>query len=236
MARLAGDATRVQPPWSARAATGRAPRRFAPARDRPDTTWIANSFNPSIVGGAACRTDSWRGPRDRSTRSRRTCSRHSRIRRASGRWRSCLPAAARLRSARSWRRPTSSRHCSPSISQCSSATTWSAASRVGNAVYYELAHPKISELLLIARTFLADTLAARRDRARCAAILYRHWESRMIAALRARCRGCSPTGRTTSTCRGHGAATCWPVSPSASSPFRWPWPSASARASVRRPA
>ncbi len=35
--------------------------------------------------------------------------------------------------------------------------------RVGNAVYYELAHPKISELLLIARTFLADTLAARRD-------------------------------------------------------------------------
>jgi ArsR family transcriptional regulator len=35
--------------------------------------------------------------------------------------------------------------------------------RVGNAVYYELAHPKISELLLIARTFLADTLSARRD-------------------------------------------------------------------------
>lgn len=35
--------------------------------------------------------------------------------------------------------------------------------RVGNAVYYELAHPKISELLLIARAFLADTLAARRD-------------------------------------------------------------------------
>ncbi len=37
------------------------------------------------------------------------------------------------------------------------------ARRVGNAVYYELAHPKISELLLIARAFLADTLTARRD-------------------------------------------------------------------------
>ena len=35
--------------------------------------------------------------------------------------------------------------------------------RVGNAVVYELAHPKISELLLIARTFLTDTLGARRD-------------------------------------------------------------------------
>jgi ArsR family transcriptional regulator len=35
--------------------------------------------------------------------------------------------------------------------------------RTGNAVYYRLAHPKISELLLIARTFLADTLAERRD-------------------------------------------------------------------------
>ena len=35
--------------------------------------------------------------------------------------------------------------------------------RVGNAVFYELAHPKISELLLIARTFLTDTLGARRD-------------------------------------------------------------------------
>ncbi len=35
--------------------------------------------------------------------------------------------------------------------------------RVGNAVYYALAHPKISELLLIARTFLADTLTASRD-------------------------------------------------------------------------
>ncbi|MGD9619169.1 MAG: ArsR/SmtB family transcription factor [Mycolicibacterium sp.] len=35
--------------------------------------------------------------------------------------------------------------------------------RVGNAVIYELAHPKISELLVIARIFLADTLSARRD-------------------------------------------------------------------------
>ena len=35
--------------------------------------------------------------------------------------------------------------------------------RVGNAVYYTLAHPKIAELLLIARTFLADTLGAQRD-------------------------------------------------------------------------
>jgi ArsR family transcriptional regulator len=35
--------------------------------------------------------------------------------------------------------------------------------RTGNAVHYQLAHPKISELLLIARTFLADTLAERRD-------------------------------------------------------------------------
>lgn len=32
------------------------------------------------------------------------------------------------------------------------------AERVGNAVYYELAHPSISELLVIARSFLADTL------------------------------------------------------------------------------
>ncbi|MCB0940391.1 MAG: helix-turn-helix transcriptional regulator [Mycobacterium sp.] len=32
------------------------------------------------------------------------------------------------------------------------------ADRVGNAVYYELAHPSIRELLVIARTFLADTL------------------------------------------------------------------------------
>ncbi|MCV7301709.1 winged helix-turn-helix transcriptional regulator [Mycobacterium barrassiae] len=37
------------------------------------------------------------------------------------------------------------------------------AERVGNAVYYELAHPKISELLVIARTFLADVLGAQRD-------------------------------------------------------------------------
>jgi DNA-binding transcriptional ArsR family regulator len=35
--------------------------------------------------------------------------------------------------------------------------------REGNAVYYQLAHPKISELLAIARSFLADTLAARRE-------------------------------------------------------------------------
>jgi len=34
------------------------------------------------------------------------------------------------------------------------------ADRVGNAVYYELAHPSISDLLVIARTFLADTLKA----------------------------------------------------------------------------
>nr|WP_234901549.1 metalloregulator ArsR/SmtB family transcription factor [Mycolicibacterium fluoranthenivorans] len=35
--------------------------------------------------------------------------------------------------------------------------------RVGNAVYYQLAHPKVAELLRIARVFLTDTLAARRD-------------------------------------------------------------------------
>nr|MDT0523583.1 metalloregulator ArsR/SmtB family transcription factor [Streptomyces sp. DSM 41633] len=35
--------------------------------------------------------------------------------------------------------------------------------RVGNAVYYTIAHPKVAELLLIARSFLADTLAAQRD-------------------------------------------------------------------------
>jgi len=35
--------------------------------------------------------------------------------------------------------------------------------RVGNAVYYELAHPKIAELLVIARVFLTDTLSAQRD-------------------------------------------------------------------------
>lgn len=34
------------------------------------------------------------------------------------------------------------------------------AERVGNTVYYELAHPSISELLVIARRFLADTLRA----------------------------------------------------------------------------
>ena len=32
------------------------------------------------------------------------------------------------------------------------------AERVGNAVFYELAHPSVSELLVIARAFLADTL------------------------------------------------------------------------------
>jgi len=37
------------------------------------------------------------------------------------------------------------------------------AQRVGNAVYYELAHPKISELLVIARSFLTDVLGAQRD-------------------------------------------------------------------------
>ncbi len=36
--------------------------------------------------------------------------------------------------------------------------------RVGNAVIYELAHPKIAELLVIARAFLADNLGAQRDR------------------------------------------------------------------------
>jgi len=35
--------------------------------------------------------------------------------------------------------------------------------RSGNAVHYALAHPKVAELLLIARTFLSDTLAASRD-------------------------------------------------------------------------
>lgn len=32
------------------------------------------------------------------------------------------------------------------------------AERVGNAVYYEITHPSVSELLVIARKFLADTL------------------------------------------------------------------------------
>ena len=31
------------------------------------------------------------------------------------------------------------------------------AERIGNAVYYELAHPSVSQLLIIARLFLADT-------------------------------------------------------------------------------
>ncbi|BBX19678.1 transcriptional regulator [Mycolicibacterium duvalii] len=37
------------------------------------------------------------------------------------------------------------------------------ARRTGNAVFYELAHPLLSELLVIARTFLADTLAGQRE-------------------------------------------------------------------------
>ncbi|MGE2735743.1 ArsR/SmtB family transcription factor [Mycolicibacterium vaccae] len=37
------------------------------------------------------------------------------------------------------------------------------ARRTGNAVYYEPAHPLVAELLVIARTFLADTLAGQRD-------------------------------------------------------------------------
>ncbi len=35
--------------------------------------------------------------------------------------------------------------------------------RVGNAVFYTLAHPSISELLVTARAFLTDTLGAQRD-------------------------------------------------------------------------
>lgn len=35
--------------------------------------------------------------------------------------------------------------------------------RIGNRVFYELANPKIAELLVIARTFLADMLGAQRD-------------------------------------------------------------------------
>lgn len=38
------------------------------------------------------------------------------------------------------------------------------AERVGNAVYYELAHPSISELLVTARSFLADTLRTQQQR------------------------------------------------------------------------
>lgn len=37
------------------------------------------------------------------------------------------------------------------------------AERVGNAVLYELAHPSVSELLVIARTFLADTLRSQQQ-------------------------------------------------------------------------
>ncbi|MFT4125034.1 MAG: metalloregulator ArsR/SmtB family transcription factor [Gordonia sp. (in: high G+C Gram-positive bacteria)] len=37
------------------------------------------------------------------------------------------------------------------------------ATRTGNAVFYEFAHPKVAELLLIARIFLVDTLGAQRD-------------------------------------------------------------------------
>ena len=38
------------------------------------------------------------------------------------------------------------------------------AERVGNAVFYELAHPSISELLVTARAFLADTLRTQQQR------------------------------------------------------------------------
>jgi ArsR family transcriptional regulator len=37
------------------------------------------------------------------------------------------------------------------------------AERVGNAVYYALTHPSISELLVIARRFLADSLRAQQQ-------------------------------------------------------------------------
>lgn len=37
------------------------------------------------------------------------------------------------------------------------------AERVGNAVFYELAHPSVAELLIIARLFLADTLRAQQQ-------------------------------------------------------------------------
>ena len=36
--------------------------------------------------------------------------------------------------------------------------------RAGNAVTYRLANPAVSQLLVVARTFLADSLAERRDR------------------------------------------------------------------------
>lgn len=35
--------------------------------------------------------------------------------------------------------------------------------RIGNAVYYELSHPSVSELLVIARRFLAETLRAQQQ-------------------------------------------------------------------------
>lgn len=35
--------------------------------------------------------------------------------------------------------------------------------RVGNAVFYELANPKVADLLVIARSFLGDTLGVARD-------------------------------------------------------------------------
>jgi len=38
------------------------------------------------------------------------------------------------------------------------------AERTGNAVHYQVAHPLVAELLRIARTFLADTLAANQER------------------------------------------------------------------------
>ena len=37
------------------------------------------------------------------------------------------------------------------------------AERIGNAVFYELAHPSVADLLVIARTFLADTLRAQQQ-------------------------------------------------------------------------
>lgn len=37
------------------------------------------------------------------------------------------------------------------------------AQRVGNSVYYALAHPSVRELLVTARSFLADTLKARQQ-------------------------------------------------------------------------
>ncbi|TGD89357.1 ArsR family transcriptional regulator [Mycolicibacterium sp. CH28] len=37
------------------------------------------------------------------------------------------------------------------------------AERIGNAVYYKLAHPSIRDLLVIARSFLADTLKAQQQ-------------------------------------------------------------------------